>query len=103
MSNPNPSDLGKTSVSAEEMEFESAGGKLEREQVEHVSGDVLMISGNDKVRRIPIPSDDPNDPLKFSKWKKMGIVFTCCWFCEFKINLPLSTRFSLTRPQPTFL
>ncbi|PVH79736.1 MFS general substrate transporter [Cadophora sp. DSE1049] len=44
-----------------------------------------MISRTDEVRRIPVPSDDPNDPLKFSKWRKIGIVFTCCWFSNFSL------------------
>jgi hypothetical protein len=29
------------------------------------AGDVLLLDESGKVRRIPIPSTDPNDPLNF--------------------------------------
>lgn len=62
----------------EEAEFR--GGGLKGEQHTPIAGDVVMISGSDKVRRVPIPSDDPNDPLHFAQWRKIGIIFTCCWY-----------------------
>lgn len=42
-------------------------------------GDVLLVSSED-VRRIPVPTDNPNDPLNSKPWKKFVIVANCCWF-----------------------
>jgi hypothetical protein len=70
-----------SSFSVEQLELDGGKGKQEHYNV----GDVVMISGTNDARRIPIPSDNPNDPLNFSTWRKIGIVFTCCWFCECSI------------------
>lgn len=51
------------------------------------TGDVHLIDENGQVRRIPIPSLDPNDPLNFSKWRKLGIIVCCCWFSVFSLVL----------------
>lgn len=48
-------------------------------------GNVKFFDENDLVRRISIPSADPNDPLNFSKWRKLGINFTCCWYSVFSL------------------
>jgi hypothetical protein len=29
-----------------------------------------------------VPSSDPNDPLNFSRSRKIGIIIACCWFCK---------------------
>lgn len=52
------------------------------EVMDRTQGDVQLISTNNHVRRIPVPTNDPNDPLNFNKWRKLGIVITCCWFCK---------------------
>jgi len=44
----------------------------------HTLGSTLLVTTEGHVRRIPVPTNDPNDPLHFSKWKKVGIVFSCC-------------------------
>ncbi|RMZ71981.1 HOL1 (member of major facilitator superfamily) [Pyrenophora seminiperda CCB06] len=46
----------------------------------HITGNALLVSNDGAVRRIPVPSSDPNDPLNFSPWEKNGIIFCCCWF-----------------------
>lgn len=51
------------------------------------NGDVMLIGEDGHVRRIPIPSSDPNDPLSFSKWRKLGILISCCWFSIFSLVL----------------
>ncbi|KAI5358022.1 Putative major facilitator superfamily, MFS transporter superfamily [Septoria linicola] len=50
-------------------------------------GGVHLIDENGQVRRIPIPSADPNDPLNFNKWRKLGIIVCCCWFSVFSLVL----------------
>ncbi|KAG8628572.1 hypothetical protein KVT40_004445 [Elsinoe batatas] len=69
------------------------------------SGDVQLIGEDGSIRRIPIPSSNPNDPLSFSKWRKLGILFACCWFSIFSLVLVgglgpiLSTFFALYGPE----
>lgn len=51
------------------------------------AGDVNLIDSNGQIRRIPIPSSNPNDPLNFNKWRKLGIIVCCCWFSVFSLVL----------------
>jgi hypothetical protein len=46
----------------------------------HVKGNALLVRKDGEVRKIPIPSNNPNDPLNFRPWEKIGIIFCCCWF-----------------------
>lgn len=56
---------------------------------EQTKGDIVLVGHDHGVRKIPIPTDDPNDPLNWPKWRKMGIVGTCCWFGELETYLYL--------------
>ncbi|KAK3671648.1 hypothetical protein LTR78_008381 [Recurvomyces mirabilis] len=51
------------------------------------TGDVDLLDSTGKVRRIPIPSADPNDPLNLSKWRKLGIIITTCFYAIFSLVL----------------
>jgi hypothetical protein len=51
------------------------------------AGDLNLVDGNGNARRIPIPTADPSDPLNFSKWRKLGILVSCCWFSIFSLVL----------------
>lgn len=44
------------------------------------TGNALLIDDSGQVRKLPIPSSNPNDPLNFSYWKKAGVIVACCWF-----------------------
>ncbi|KAF2227129.1 major facilitator superfamily domain-containing protein [Elsinoe ampelina] len=69
------------------------------------SGDVQLIGEDGNIRRIPIPSSDPNDPSSFSKWRNLGVLIACCWFSIFSLVLVgglgpiLSTFFALYGPE----
>jgi hypothetical protein len=52
-----------------------------------VNGNVDLLDGDENVRRIPVPSADPNDPLNMNKWRKLGIIITCCWYSIFSLIL----------------
>ena len=52
-----------------------------------VNGNVDLLDGDGNVRRIPVPSADPNDPLNMNKWRKLGIIITCCWYSIFSLIL----------------
>ena len=51
------------------------------------TADVNLLDEYGNVRRIPVPSADPNDPLNMSKWRKLGVVVTCCWYSIFSLVL----------------
>jgi hypothetical protein len=46
----------------------------------------LLVDASGDILRLPVPSADPNDPLNFTKWEKMGVIVSCCWFCEFSFH-----------------
>lgn len=52
-----------------------------------VNGNVNLLDNDGNVRRIPMPSADPNDPLNMNKWRKLGIIVTCCWYSIFSLIL----------------
>ena len=45
-----------------------------------VDGNALLLSAEGAIHYLPIPSSDPNDPLNFPIWMKVGIVVSSCWF-----------------------
>lgn len=59
------------------------GKKIEAPETANVN--LLDEDGN--VRRIPVPSTDPNDPLNLSKWRRLGVIVTCCWYSIFSLVL----------------
>jgi hypothetical protein len=72
----------------ESAQIETAGEFPEKslgQQQQHNQGDIVLIGENHEVRKIPIPTDDPNDPLNWPKWRKAGVVGTCCWFGKWNL------------------
>lgn len=57
---------------------------LEEVGIKEAKQDVL-IDETGAVQRLPVPSNDPNDPLNFTRWEKFGIILSCCWFCKTRI------------------
>lgn len=49
---------------------------------DHAEGNALLFDKEGAVRKVPVPSSNPNDPLNFRPWQKWGVIITCCWFCE---------------------
>ncbi|KAJ5937579.1 hypothetical protein N7454_003921, partial [Penicillium verhagenii] len=74
-------------------------------QVQEPSAGNVLIDESGEVQRLPVPSDDPNDPLNFSKWEKLGIMFSCCWFSIMSLSVVgglgaiLGVFFELYTPQ----
>ncbi|KAK6425309.1 hypothetical protein LTR81_002337 [Elasticomyces elasticus] len=60
-------------------------------QVEHVKGEkikedgAVLLVADSVLQKIPIPSNDPNDPLNFSRIRKMTVLLTTCWFSIFSL------------------
>ncbi len=50
---------------------------------EHIEGNALLLDKEGRIRRLPIPSTNPNDPLSFKPWEKAAVIICCCWFCKF--------------------
>lgn len=44
--------------------------------------DPVLVDETGRIQRLPVPSDDPNDPLNFAVWEKTAIIVCCCWFCK---------------------
>ncbi|KAK2021204.1 MFS general substrate transporter [Colletotrichum zoysiae] len=53
----------------------------------HVAGDAMLIDSQGNIRRLPVPSNDPNDPLNFKPREKALIIFCCCWFSLLSLAL----------------
>lgn len=69
-----------------------ADKKIAVDCIEHA--DQVLVDEAGRIKRLPVPSDDPNDPLNFALWEKTGIVVCCCWFCEsFFLQLRTSSLF----------
>ncbi|KAI6908333.1 hypothetical protein D0868_08201 [Hortaea werneckii] len=62
-------------------------GEVSKLDVSKPTGDVMLLDAAGHVRRVPTPSSDPNDPLNMNKWRKLGIIITCCWFSVFSLVL----------------
>lgn len=71
----------------------------------HVEGNALLVNKDGEIRKIPVPSSDPNDPLNFRPWEKYGVVFCCCWFSIMGLSVAsglgaiLSVFFEMYTPQ----
>jgi len=52
----------------------------EVDEADHINGDAALVSNDGAIRRLPIPASDPNDPLNFPKWMKIGLIISSCWF-----------------------
>src|SRR5271156_159092 len=69
-----------TSISKEEMassESEIAGVEVSRfdsNVTEQASGTVQLYNSSGNVRLIPVPTDDPRDPLTWPDWKRYLIL-----------------------------
>ncbi|KAJ9144564.1 hol1 protein (member of major facilitator superfamily) [Pleurostoma richardsiae] len=54
---------------------------------EHIEGDALLVDRRGHIRRLPVPSQNPNDPLNFKIWEKTAIIICCCWFSLLSLAL----------------
>jgi hypothetical protein len=68
--------------------FESIDEKTAAKQFNtEANGNINLLDDEGNVRRIPIPSSDPNDPLNMIKWRKLGVLVCCCWYSIFSLVL----------------
>jgi hypothetical protein len=69
-------------------QFESVDEKTATKQFNaEADGNINLLDDEGNVRRIPIPSSDPNDTLNMNKWRKFGVVVSCCWYSIFSLVL----------------
>ncbi|CAK7207968.1 hypothetical protein SEUCBS139899_010802 [Sporothrix eucalyptigena] len=71
--------ISKNSVAAAAEELEAV------QPVSKHDNDVALLDANNNIRKIPIPTSNPNDPLNWSMTKKVLVMVTCCWFSIFGI------------------
>ena len=62
---------------------------------EHIEGNALLVDSDGCVRRLPIASSDPNDPLNYKPWERAAIIVCCCWFCKSLYSEPIFIFLSL--------
>lgn len=74
----------KRAASAQHNEHDRA---TEASRQQHVEGNALLVDKQGQIRRLPIPSNSPNDPLNWKAWEKSAVIFCCCWFCELAFHL----------------
>ncbi|KAJ5061977.1 major facilitator superfamily domain-containing protein [Bipolaris maydis] len=93
----------QTSQSGAKEPLESFGSS--RESDKHIEGNALLIDRLGNVRKLSIPSQDPNDPLNFRPREKWAVIFICCWFSLVSLALAgglgsfLSVFFNMYMPQ----
>lgn len=72
---------------------------------DHVRGNAFLVHEDGQVRKIPVPSSDPNDPLNLRRWEKYGVIFCCCWFSIMGLSIAsglgaiLNVFFEMYSPQ----
>ena len=71
-------DIESNKVSATEVD----NVKALADHTEHAEGNAFLVDKHGAVRKVPVPSNNPNDPLNFKPWEKWAVIITCCWFCE---------------------
>ncbi|RHZ64277.1 uncharacterized protein CDV56_105704 [Aspergillus thermomutatus] len=48
---------------------------------------IVLVDTFGEIQRLPIPSKDPNDPLNFTYWEKLGVIVSCCWFSIMSLSV----------------
>lgn len=61
-------------------DFDASDKAIGATEVEQVEGTVRLFDRQGHVRKIPIPSDDPTDPLTWPAWKRCMVLFSLCMF-----------------------
>lgn len=56
------------------------GPARQQQDLELLPGSVYLVDSDGSILKLPIPSDDPNDPLQWSKWKRTGALFCIIFF-----------------------
>ncbi|KAF8849286.1 hypothetical protein BDZ45DRAFT_680607 [Acephala macrosclerotiorum] len=87
---PHSHSAEKSNIDASENEKDV----LTRE-IEQVEGTVRLFDSNGQIRKIPIPYNDPRDPLSWSTWKRAVVLVSLCVFG--------SAGFGAVQSQPLFL
>lgn len=54
---------------------------LEDVKPQDVENGEILVGASGDIQRLPVPSNDPNDPLNYNTLEKAGIIVSCCWFC----------------------
>lgn len=92
-------------ISADHIEEKVRPRTNNRDGHGHIEGNALLVNKKGEIRKIPVPSSDPNDPLNFRPWEKYGLVFCCCWFSVMGLSVAsglgaiLNVFFEMYTPQ----
>lgn len=72
--------IPSVSPTKENIEISDIEKKKLAEEVEKVEGTVRLFDAVGHVRKIPIPSKDPRDPLTWPLWKRAVVLLSLCVF-----------------------
>lgn len=90
---------------AEIIHNEDLNSSLNDNHDDHIKGNAFLVREDGQVRKIPVPSGDPNDPLNLRRWEKYGVIFCCCWFSIMGLSIAsglgaiLNVFFEMYSPQ----
>ncbi|KAI9039330.1 MFS general substrate transporter [Aspergillus affinis] len=56
-------------------------------EIQKHTTDQTLVDSEGRVQQLPIPSTDPNDPLNFTFWEKLGVIVSCCWFSSMSLSV----------------
>ncbi|CAK7210588.1 hypothetical protein SEUCBS140593_000881 [Sporothrix eucalyptigena] len=96
--------VSRVSVRTDKVDIEQAekSGLSPANGHEHVEGNALLVDKRGEIRLLPVPSDDPNDPLNFTRWEKLGLI-VCCSLLSLGVSGGLGaiigTFFAMYEPQ----
>ncbi|KAG4431443.1 hypothetical protein IFR05_013075 [Cadophora sp. M221] len=71
--------------------------------VEQVEGTVRLFHSNGQIRKIPIPSNDPRDPLTWPTWQRSVVLVSLCVFGSAGFGVVQSTPLFFSEIIPEYM
>lgn len=73
-------NMVSASASPTQQDFTASEKTMGVVEVEQIEGTVRLFDSDGNIRKIPIPSKDPTDPLTWSTWKRCIVLLSICVF-----------------------
>lgn len=72
-------------------------------EVEEIEGTTRLFHSNGQIRKIPIPSNDPRDPLTWSTWRRGVVLISLCVFGSAGFGVVQSTPLFFSEIIPEYM
>lgn len=78
--------------------------KNQQDDLELLPGSVYLVDSDGSILKLPIPSDDPKDPLQWGRWKRAGALFCIIFFQVLSLSICQfpEVNFRLLQADPAF-